>query len=231
MLILRSRKSVTGRNLAKLAGCKCSSSYIGRDDFIINYGASYRNANLNANVEFNKIRVSKILQNAGVSTPRIFLRGENIPEECFPLLARKKYHSQGRDVKYIHNRLELNSLRGDYDYLIQYIDKKSEYRVHVLGDYNIMVSVKIPINEYSDPIVRAKRNGWKQVTYDRDYESTLIDLGKGAIKALHYDFGAVDIIRKGNKLYVLEINAAPGLEPRKLQQYVEYFRHEQRKIL
>ena len=46
------------------------------------------------------------------------------------------------------------------------------------------------------------------------------------IKALKLDFGAVDIIRaKNGKLYVLEVNTAPGLEERKLQIYADYFKN------
>lgn len=230
MFLFRRKGGLTAKRLAIELNCGCSRFKVPRyRDFVVNYGGKYIGASLNANIEFNKLKVSQILQENGISTPKVFVRGEYIPDEMFPLLARKKYHSQGRDIIYIHNRLQLNRLEYNYDYLIQYINKTSEYRVHVLGDYDIMTSVKIANVPNADPIVRSKRNGWIQVSYDRDFQEALIELAKKTIKVLGYNFGAVDIIRKENKLYVLEVNSAPGLEPRKLKKYAEYFKHCERR--
>jgi glutathione synthase/RimK-type ligase-like ATP-grasp enzyme len=52
-------------------------------------------------------------------------------------------------------------------------------------------------------------------------------LAQQAIDALGYDFGAVDIIRRRDKLYVLEVNSSPGLEDRKLQLYADYFKQKE----
>ena len=48
-------------------------------------------------------------------------------------------------------------------------------------------------------------------------------LAINAIRALHLDFGAVDIIynERENQFYVLEVNTAPGLEGTTLQKYTE----------
>jgi glutathione synthase/RimK-type ligase-like ATP-grasp enzyme len=80
-------------------------------------------------------------------------------------------------------------------------------------------------------IIRNHKNQWRQISYDREYKDELIELARKAIETLGYDFGAVDIIRKKNKLYILEVNSSPGLEDRKLNEYTEYFKEEEYKWL
>lgn len=227
MWIVRRRGSVTAKALGKRLRCRASYKFLPRQrTFTINYGGKYPYANLNASVESNKLKAHIKFANAGISVPKVYLKGEVIPDNAFPLLARKKYHSQGRDIIYVHNQDELENLDEDaYDFLVEYINKTSEYRVHILGD-DAFVSVKF---NGIDPIVRSHGNGWRQIEYDRDWHDELIILATKAIDILDYDFGAVDIIRKRNKLYVLEINSAPGLEPRKLELYSQYFKKEEAK--
>jgi len=231
MWILRRKFGETAKELAELCQCRTTKDFIPtrRKHFIINYGRNYPNSDLNKNVIFNKLVVYEMLKEAGIREPRIFHKGEEIPADAFPLLARKKYHSQGRDIVYVHNQEQLDELdRRDYDFLVEYINKTSEYRVHILGD-EAFVSVKFNGEGDGDPIVRSKKNGWRQIEYDREWKDELIELARSAISVLGYDFGAVDIIRKGSKLYVLEINSAPGLEPRKLKLYSDYFKKEEEK--
>jgi len=232
MWILRCKGGVTAKRLARELHCGYSRNpWMIPDDeqLIINYGSGYRGDEmLNGNIITDKLEVSHILQENGIRTPRVYDRDEEIPDDVFPLLARKRHHSQGKDIVYVHNQEQLEQMGYQYDYLIRYINKKSEYRVHILGDYDALVTVKIPDKDerYSDPIVRSKNNGWIQVSYDRDFYDDLVDLGHQVIKVLGYDFGAVDIIRRKDRLYVLEVNSAPGLEPKKIAKYAEYFRWE-----
>jgi len=229
MWILRRKGGLTAKALAELCECRTSKTRLPRrKHFIINYGNDYDGADLNANVIFNKLDVYNILKENDIPQARIFHKDDNIPDEAFPVLARKEYHSQGRDIIYIHNREQLEEQVEDfmYDFLVEYINKTTEYRVHVLGDKAI-VNVKFNENGTGDSIVRSHSNGWRQISYDREYAEELAELAKKVIHILNYDFGAVDIIRKGNKLYVLEVNSAPGLEPRKLQEYAEYFKQKE----
>ena len=149
MWILRRKGGKTAKRLARLICCRTSYKYLPkRRDFIINYGSDYSKANLNANVCFDKLAVQKVLEENEVRVPKLFLKGEEIPEECYPLLARKKFHSKGRDIIFIPNREELLKLKSwQYDFLVQYIEKTGEYRVHILGDYTTIVSVKVNSEE------------------------------------------------------------------------------------
>jgi len=230
MWILRRKGGITAKRLAELCQCRTTKKYIPTNrHFIINYGRDYEYANLNKNVIFNKLKAYKIMKEAGINQSRLFYKGDEIPDETFPLLARKEYHSQGRDIIFVENREQLEELDDfKYDFLVQYIDKTSEYRVHILGDKAI-VNVKFTDDENADGIIRNHRKNWRQITYDRQYKDELIELARKAVKSLGYDFGAVDIIRKGDKLYVLEVNSSSGLEDRKLQEYADYFREEEEK--
>jgi len=231
MWIYRRKGGLTAKELGRICACRVSKKYLPRQrDFVINYGNDYEDADLNRNVIFDKLKVYNMLKESGIPEPRIWHKGEEIPDDAFPLLARKKYHSQGRDIIYIANREQLENELEDfmYDFLVEYIHKTSEYRVHILGD-KAFVSVKFNRDGDGDPIIRSHKNKWKQIEYNGEWKESLIQLATEAIKVMKYDFGAIDIIRKGHKLYVLEINTAPGLEPRKLEIYANYFKEEEEK--
>lgn len=231
MWILRRKGGITAKRLASIIGCRASKKFLPRRrEFIVNYGKNYNEADLNTNVNFNKFKVQRLLEENGIRMPKIFIKNEEIPDEVFPILARKQYHSQGRDIIYIHNKEHFRTIPTyKYDFLTEYINKKSEYRVHILGNEIAFVNIKFDKEGYADPIVRNKLNGWKQISYEGIWKDKLIELAKNTIKILRYDFGAVDIIRKGKKLYVLEVNSAPGLEKRKLQIYADYLKKEELK--
>jgi hypothetical protein len=234
MWIMRRRGGLTAKKLARLCGCRCKKFRLPRryPHFLINYGNNVRSANLNANVDFDKYKQLRTLRVGDVSVPNYYGKYDNIPDNAFPLLARKKYHSQGRDITYIANRQALRNLPSwKYDFLTEYINKKSEYRVHILGNDIVMVSVKWSENPNADPIVRAKRFGWKQIEYDGEYKEELADIARQAIEVLGWDFGAVDIIRKKDRFWVLEVNSSAGLEERKLQVYADWFKQKEREWL
>jgi glutathione synthase/RimK-type ligase-like ATP-grasp enzyme len=230
MWIYRKKGSKTGKDLGHILNCRSSYKYLPRHrNFIINYGQKCEYANLNANVEYNKVRVLDILREAEINVPKVYRKGITLSTESFPVLARKTYHSQGKDIIYIQTQEELNRLdTRRYDYLLEYIDKKSEYRVHFLRDYTTFVSVKINKDEQGDKIVRSHDNGWIQIEYNGQFKEALTQLARKVMDAVDYDFGAIDIIRKKDKFYVLEINTAPGLEDRKLDMYADYFKQKER---
>lgn len=237
MFILRRTGGVSARELAKLCGAKCGKvvNRVDLKDFIINYGERCEQASLNKNVRYNKVNVHKFLGENGIKVPKLYSKHSSINEKDFPLLARKEYHSKGRDIIYIKDKKalkELNDSGKDYDFLVQYIPKVSEYRVHVLKGYKIIVNVKVNDNEERDVVVRSHDKGWKHVTYRGEFDNTLIKLGKDVTDLLQYDFAVIDIIRnKKNDLYVLEVNSAPGLEERKLNIYADFFKKKEQEWL
>jgi hypothetical protein len=106
---------------------------------------------------------------------------------------------------------------AQYDYCMQYLIKKREYRVHSFRGEVIRVQHKRRKRGIEqDGAIRSLANGWVFCKVHQDDWCTLpeglLDLGNRAVSALGLDFGAADIIQdKHGKLYVLEVNTAPGL--------------------
>lgn len=237
MFILRRTGGISAKELAGICGAKCGKK-VGKNnlkDFIINYGEQYNQANLNKNVNFNKVDVHLFLEKNGIKVPKLYRKNEKIDDKSFPLLARKNYHSKGRDIIYIKDKnalKELNNSGKNYDYLIQYIEKVAEYRVHILEGYTKIVNIKVNNEEKRDEIVRNRGRGWIQIEYNGEFYDKLVEIGEEVTDLLEYDFAVIDIIRdKKNNLYVLEINSAPGLEKRKLKIYADFFKKKEKEWL
>ena len=233
MFILRRKGGISAKELAVLCNARCRKN-INRakwNDFIVNYGEKSDKAHLNRNVNFDKIEVHKILEENGILLPKIYDKNEDMPDKTFPLLARKNFHSKGRDIIYLKNKDDLNKINPNrYDYLIEYIKKTSEYRVHILKGFTTIVNVKVNGEDDRNEIVRNRNKGWKQVEYNGEFRNKLVKIGEEVVDILDYDFAAIDIIRdKDNQFYVLEVNSAPGLEERKLKIYADYFLKEESK--
>lgn len=104
----------------------------------------------------------------------------------------------------------------------QYVKKKKEFRVHVYGDKVICVQEKRKRNGVdANPLIRSHGNGWVFCFKNIVEPDGLRVLGLAAVRAVGLDFGAVDIIynEHQNKLYVLEVNSAPGLCPTTTEAY------------
>ena len=80
MWIYRRKGGITAKRLAELLDCRVSRKKMPRrGHFVINYGQRCGYANLNRNVIYDKLAASLMLQEAGIRIPRIFLKGETIP--------------------------------------------------------------------------------------------------------------------------------------------------------
>ena len=128
------------------------------------------------------------------------------------------------------------------DYYVKYVPTVAEYRVHIFKGLSILLGFKE--HRYDKkwkekggtphPLFRTYQLGWtieypavshtekEPIPYSR--RLALRKLGRQAVAALGYDFGAVDIgLTKEGKLLVFEVNAAPGLEGCEVDAYVDAF--------
>lgn len=106
----------------------------------------------------------------------------------------------------------------------QYINKKYEYRVHVLNGDVIDVQIKRRRNGHEgdrDNRIRNLANGYVYCRSEISEPANLRALAVAATKALDYTLGAVDIVHNSHSgfLAVLEVNANPGMEGTTLQNY------------
>lgn len=105
----------------------------------------------------------------------------------------------------------------------KYIPKKHEFRVHVFYGQVIDYSEKkarLDKPENFNQYIRSWDNGWVFCRNDIKHIQEVKDLAIRAVQALRLDFGAVDVIHKNGRSWVLEVNSAPGIEGLTLDQYV-----------
>jgi hypothetical protein len=134
------------------------------------------------------------------------------------VLARTACQQAGSGIKVLEPGDEV----PDAQLYTKYIPKKQEFRVHVFGGKTILVSEKRKKKGVdSDYVIRSNHKGWVFCYKDVNEPDGLRVLGVDAVRALGLDFGAVDIIynEKQKKLYVLEVNSAPGLCTATLEAY------------
>lgn len=111
---------------------------------------------------------------------------------------------------------------------VQYIPKKYEYRIHIIGEQVVLSQRKakrsdLP-NDHVNWKVRNHANGFVFVkNEDKPIPDDVYTQAHAAIQAVGLDFGAVDIVWNEYKqeATVLEINSAPGLEGTSGDAYVE----------
>jgi glutathione synthase/RimK-type ligase-like ATP-grasp enzyme len=174
----------------------------------------------------NKLRAFQAMKAAGVTTPE-FTTSKEVAQEWqedgFRVMCRTLLNShsgKGIIVAQPDDALPYAPL------YTKYTKKEKEFRVHVFKGRIIDICEKRKRHghEEGNSLIRTLNNGW---VYCRE-NVNIAELGKNlsiaAVRALGLDFGAVDLIARGNNYYVLEVNCAPGLQGTTLQKYAEALR-------
>jgi D-alanine-D-alanine ligase-like ATP-grasp enzyme len=90
-------------------------------------------------------------------------------------------------------------------HFMEFVEAEREYRVHIFNGKSIRISEK----GFTDD--RKKDYITRKPTHD---VRTVRQAAKRAVSAVGLDFGAVDILARGEanqEVFVLEVNSAPGL--------------------
>ena len=209
---------------------KEGSKYIRRPgDTIINWGDSSAGnlscLNLAGNVAkaSNKLQAFAAFREAGVNVPAFTGDKDFVDWEGLTVVRHKLSGHSGEGIE-LRDASDLPSA----PLYVQYVPKKAEYRVHVVGKRVVLVQRKARNPDCDNPNwkVRNHSNGFIFVRNDVDPDPSVVDQAVKAVLALGLDFGAVDIIwnDKQKKAYVLEVNTAPGLEGSTIDDYAEGFR-------
>lgn len=107
----------------------------------------------------------------------------------------------------------------------KYIPKKKEFRVHIFKDNIVSVVEKRRSSEnYSgESKIRNTANGYVFCHQNVVEPEGIRELALAARKVTNSDFAGVDIGYnvKHNKLFVIEVNSAPGIEGSNVDKYVE----------
>lgn len=111
------------------------------------------------------------------------------------------------------------------DYYVRPIECVTEMRHHVFQGKVIRTGLKTPRLPNPHPVFKSWNAGWA-LTYGKEtvgeawYNEAARRASKAAVKALGYDFGAVDVgVKADGSPVVFEVNSAPGLEGNTIKAY------------
>ena len=242
-------ESVTGM-VNKLVEGRVNASWIMNDrvtpsveftDILVRWGCTStfprdkRNKNINEPEEmhlvYDKKKSRKFMQYNGVSTPKTYfsveeaLNTDNWRGLTFPLIVRPRYHSQGQDTTICTDPASLLPFVRKDCYISEYIQKEKEFRVHVMFNYVIAVTEKVPENR--------EAICWNEATAGSAFNNVrwcnwpigLLREASKATRLLGIDFGGIDFMQKGDIFYYLECNTAPSLSPYRQEVYARGFKY------
>jgi hypothetical protein len=154
----------------------------------------------------------RFFQEIGISVPKSYFSKEDILSKTdvqYPLLGRKKYHSQGKGIEIIKNKNDV--LNSQSEYWSEYIQKDREYRVYVFMGKIIGISEKIPEDKNSVAWNNSLGNAVFKTIPWNSFNKDMCNLVLDSTSLLDVDFSAVDVIEKDGTFYIIELNSAPTL--------------------
>lgn len=181
----------------------------------INWGRARANTSLNPDITnaTNKRVMRELFREHDVPMPRLYTHHEahNKALEGANLIGRPDTHSKGRGLWRVNSNASfVRALQGTRrkkaaTHFMEYVEHDREYRCHVFLGKSIRISEKRYLDDTKKEYTTAK---------PQHKMCNVRNAAKQALEALGLDFGAVDIIAKGDNnenVWVLEVNAAPGL--------------------
>ena len=160
----------------------------------------------------------KILADEGLA-PKTWLNYSDVPDNIIdsiiPVVVRRSYHAQGRNLHICRGLDEIGLAcerygSGNY-YISELINKIAEYRVCVISGRVAWVAKKTPGNPHQVAWNVAQGGRFDNVSWT-EWPLRVIKTAVKAFALSDLDFGGVDImVDADGKCYVLEINSAMSL--------------------
>jgi hypothetical protein len=216
------------------------------NDFLINWGRTERLPNIDYHYVLNHPEAVAQVSNKltffeGVKAdgyehllPQFWTNKDDIPDDAFPIVCRTLLNSHsGRGIVLASNRGEL----VDAPLYTQYVKKQDEYRIHFAWplkapdwDKSIILAVqqkkrRLDVDEPNWQI-RNHDNGFVYAREGVNAPDCVVTAAKEIFeRCTELDFGAVDVVynAKQDRAYVLEVNSAPGLEGKTLEDYANHY--------
>ena len=154
-----------------------------------------------------------------------------------PVYARTKLQGHSGEGIVVCSREELGDV-GGIDTSVGLVEAKlytkgfnnqrREFRIHVMAGVPTYVQQKKRRENWRDNalysnVVRNFHTGWIYATADINPNQKALDEAIKAVTAMGLDFGAVDVITRGEDAWILEINTAPGNEGTNTTVYADNF--------
>lgn len=197
----------------------------------INWGRNRANAELNPDIgnTTNKRVMRELFAENNVPMPQL-VTAEELFEDYSnggerSIIGRPDKHTKGRglwrinDIKSLALAMRGTEKKRAATHFMEFVESEREYRVHVFKGKSIRVSRKEFADDGSNKYTTAKPGDIKL--------RKVRDAAKAAVSAVGLDFGAVDILASGENneaVFVLEVNAAPGLGGSMPQLYLDTFK-------
>lgn len=180
----------------------------------VNWGRASANARLNPSTSLatNKRLMREAFAEHGVPMPDLLVAVRGHLAAGNVALGRPDRHTKRRGMWIVRTEADLQAaLAGTRrkraaTHFMEWIEAEREYRVHIFNGRSIRVSRK-DFTPHDDKI-------WTAVPAGDIPLRRVRTAAKEAVAALGLDFGAVDILARGERneeVFVLEVNTAPGL--------------------
>lgn len=219
------RSKITALAIAEISGGDIEA--VRENDASVNWGRARANTSLNPNISnsTNKRIMRELFREHEVPMPSLLSIDEvyEAIELGKLVVGRPDRHSKGRGYWLCRTPGDVSkALRGTRKkqaatHFMEFVEADHEVRVHIFCGKSIRISEK---SFFLDD------NGKKTYTTIKPTikRKRARRAAKKAVKALGLDFGAVDILATDDAVYVLEVNAAPGLGGTMPRLYAKSFR-------
>lgn len=188
---------------------------------------------LNANISngISKVETFRCLDTVDVRHPPLFATMEDAMQWKHGYLARRDRLFGGRGITIVEKGQSTNA---KFDFLVGIVPVQAEYRIHVgrldaNQPYQIIATQqKVGVRDCESLI----HNHDAGVTFSLQPlrmsprgQARAEEMAKLACQSTGLDFGAVDLMQgRDGRLYILEINTAPGIRTESLYAcYLEFF--------
>jgi glutathione synthase/RimK-type ligase-like ATP-grasp enzyme len=191
----------------------------------VNWGRNRANSKLNPDISnvTNKRVMRELFAEHGVPMPRLITEPEAY--SGYPFIGRSEQHMKGRGLWLIRSHEDVRRAKlgtrkkRPATHFMEYVEAEREYRVHIFKGKSIRISEKGYTDETKKEYTTRKPGDIKL--------RRVREAAKLAVEAVSLDFGAVDVLARGpnnEDVFVLEVNAAPGLGGSMPRLYADTFR-------
>lgn len=164
-------------------------------------------------IEDNKYAMLVQLRAGGIPMPQTVLASERVVAQMsYPCVLKWVYGFGARYVHFVENEKAFTVVSNQYQaketMLQEYISAQYEYKVHTVGYRCIPWVVRYRIH----PEKKVADLGSFQV-FSPEQVPEVVSLAERASRLLQRELAKSDILECNGKLFLLEVNRTPGLEP------------------